>query len=229
MTLSEIIQLFRVENPEITTQVVSDVLLKKWCIQGDKEVCALTRCIVGDSTIVSVASSSVYDTKYDLEAEIDKFFDIDDFPGGGVSFDDEPLEKTTVAELDKEDSSWRTRSAGTPEKWYRRGKFLYFDYPVSTADLEIRVYTVLVSDDFVGDDTTPYNQLSHLELYHYGINKYLQWKAKAKVGKPNEAQAAQAEFLDYAKFMKSQIGGNKYSPIRVTSKEHLYHNPNSGR
>lgn len=229
MTLSEIIQLFRAENPEITSQVVSDVLLKLWAKQGDKEMCSLTRCIVGDATFSSVASSSVYDTKYDLENNIDNFFDIDDFPGGGVSFDDEPLIKTTVAELDKEDPSWRTRSAGTPEKWYRRGKFLYFDYPVSTADLEIRVYTVLVSDDFVGDDTTPYNQLTHLEPYHYGINKYLQWKAKAKVGKPNEAQMARAEFFDYAKFMKSQIGGNKFGPTRIVSKENLYQNPNLGR
>ena len=229
MTLSEIIQLFRAENPEITTQVVSDVLLKLWAKQGDKEFCALTRCIVGDATINSIASSSVYLTKYDLEANIDKFFDIDDFPGGGVSFDDEPLIKTTVSELDKDDPSWRTRSAGTPEKWYRRGKYLYFDYPVLTADKKIRIYSVLVSDDFVGDDTTPYNQLSHLTPYHYGINKYLQWKAKAKVGKPNEAQSAQAEFLDYAKFTKAQIGGNRYSPIKIVSKENLYNNPTLGR
>ena len=229
MILTEILDVFRAENPEITDRVISDVLLKKWAKQGDKEICAVTRCIVADATFDSVVSTTVYDTKYDLAALIPKFFDIDDFPGGGVSFDDEPLVKTTVAELDAEDSSWRERSAGTPEKYYRRGNYLYFDYPVDEAGLEIRVYTVLVSNDFTGDNSTPYNGLAYLEPYHYGIVKFLQWKAKAKVGKPNEGQLAAKEFSDYAQFMKRQIGGNKFSPIRITGNANLYHNPDAGR
>ena len=229
MILTEIIDTFRAENSEITDRVVSDILLKIWAKQGDKEICAITRCIVGDATFDSVASTSVYNTKYDLTAEIPKFYDVDDFPGGGVSFDDDPLTKTTVTELDAEDSSWRERSAGTPEKYYRRGKHLYFDYPILTADLEIRVYAVLVSDDFVGDDSTPYNGLTYLEPYHYGIVKYLQWKAKAKVGKPGEGQIAQKEFSTYATWMKQQISGNKFSPIRIQPMAGLYHNPTQGR
>ena len=216
MILTEIIDTFRAENSEITDRVVSDILLKIWAKQGDKEICAITRCIVGDATFDSVASTSVYNTKYDLTAEIPKFYDVDDFPGGGVSFDDDPLTKTTVAELDAEDSSWRERSAGTPEKYYRRGKYLYFDCPVKTSGLEIRVYAVLISDDFTGDDQTPYNGLSYLEPFHSVILKYLEWKGKTKVGKPGEAQAKRQEFIEYAQWMKSQLGGNKYSPIRFT-------------
>ncbi len=229
MTLTEILDIFRAENSEITERAISNVLLKVWAKQGDKEICAITRCIVGDATFNSVATTSVYNTRYDLTTQIAKFYDIDDFSAGGVSFDDDPLVKTTVGELDAEDSSWRTRSAGTPEKWYRRGKYLYFDYPVLTAGKEIRVYTVLVSDNFIGDDSTPYNGLTYLEPFHYGIVKFLQWKAKAKIGKPGEGQLAQKEFSSYAQWMKSQLGGNKFSSIRISALPNLYHNPSSSR
>lgn len=229
MILTDILDVFRAENSEITERVISDALLKKWCLQGDKEICAITRCIVGDATFNSVATTSVYNTRYDLTAQIPKFYDIDNFPAGGVIFDDDPLVKTSIAELDAEDSSWRTRSAGTPEKWYRRGKYLYFDYPILTAAKEIRVYAVLVSDDFIGDDSIPYNSLTYLEPFHYGIVKYLQWKAKAKVGKPGEGQLAQQEFSTYAQFMKSQLGGNKFSPIRIQPLGNVYSNPTQGR
>jgi hypothetical protein len=228
MTLTEILDILRAENSEITERAISNVLLKVWAKQGDKEICAITRCIVGDVAFNSVATTSVYSTRYDLTSQIPKFYDIDE-TFGGVSFDDEPLIKTTIAELDAEDSTWRERSAGTPEKYYRRGKYLYFDYPVLTADLEIRVYVVLVSDDFTGDDSTPYNGLQYLEPFHYGIVKFLQWKAKAKVGKPGEGQIAQKEFSTYAQWMKTQLSGGKSATIRMQPVANLYHNPSSSR
>ena len=43
MILADIIEFFRIENPEITTNRISDALLKKWCLPADKEVCAITR------------------------------------------------------------------------------------------------------------------------------------------------------------------------------------------
>jgi hypothetical protein len=194
--------------------VADDTVVKGWAFDADKEFCAITRCIVGDGTFNSIVSTSVYDTKYDLVALIDKFYDIDDYPGGGASFDDDPLIKTTVAELDEEDSGWRTSSAGTPEKYYRRGKYLYFDCPIATAGLEIRVYAVLISDDFTGINQLPYNGLTYLLPFHPGISKYLDWQGKGKIGKPGEAEKKRQEFLDYANWAKKQIGGNKYSPIR---------------
>ena len=216
MTLSDILEKFRRENPDVTIRVADDSTVKDWMLSADKEACAIARCIVGDVTFNSVTSTSVYNTKYDLVANVPKFYDIDNYPGGGVSFDDDPLDKTTVAELDQENEGWRTGSAGTPEKYYRRGKYLYFDCPVKTSGLEIRVYASLISDDFTGNDQTPYNGLSYLEPFHSAILKYLEWKGKTKVGKPGEAQAKRQEFIEYAQWMKSQLGGNKYSPIRFT-------------
>lgn len=229
MTLDDILTALRAECPDITDRVVTDPLLKIWAKQGDKEITAITRCIVSDYTFNSVTSSSVYTTRYDLTAMIPKFYDIDDFPGGGVSFDDEPLTKTTVSELDSEESGWRTRGAGIPEKYYRRGKYLYFDYPVSTANKEIKVYCSLISDDFTGDSSTPFNGLTYLEPYHVAIVKYLIWRAKLKVGKPNEGASAGKEFSEYIQWMKQQLGGNKFSTIRIKSKGNIYHNNNIGR
>jgi len=216
MTRSEIVQMFRVENPEITANVVSDALLHNWLLTGDKEVCAITRCIVSDVTFDSVVSTTVYNTRYDLTSQIPNFYDIDDYPGGGVSFDDKPMGKTTIAQLDKDSSSWRTRTAGEPRKYYRRGKYLYFDRPVSDSydGLEIKVYCVLISDDFNNDNITPYNQLAYLEPFHAALVLYLRWKAKAKVGKPADAQTAKQEFYDYCQFMKKTIQGGTTGPIR---------------
>jgi len=212
MTRAEIFDTFRSEYPEMTDRVISDTLLAKWCIVGDKYICAQTRCIVSDSTFTSVVSTSVYTTKYDLTALIPKFYDVDDFPGGGVIYDDEPLEKTTVSRLDAEDDGWRESSAGTPEKYYRRGQYLYFDCPVATAST-VRVYCVLVSDDFDAADKTPYNQLTYLEPFHYGMVKYLGWKAKCKEGKPTDSAAAMIELSSYIKDMKSSIASDKFAPI----------------
>jgi hypothetical protein len=214
MTRAEIIAMFRADNSEIPDRVISDAKLHNWALVGDKLVCAISRCIVADITFNSVVTTSVYDTRYDLIEKIDKFYDIDDYPGGGTSFDDKPLGKTTVAELDQETPTWRTRSAGTPKKYYRRGKYLYFDRPVDTADLEIRVYAVLVSDDFNNDNIIPFNQLTYLEPFHNAINKYLQWQAKLEVGKPQEAAKAEKDFYDFVAFMKKMITGGKVSPIR---------------
>lgn len=213
MTRTEIIELFRAENPKITDRVVTDTVLNNWCKVGDKDICAETRCIVGSTVFNSLVSTSSYSTLYDLTAEISKFYDIDDNPGGGVSFDDEPLEKTTISELDQQHKSWRTYSAGTPEKYYRWGEWLGFDRPIKTADKEIRVYSVLISDPFDADDKTPYNQLTYLEPFHYGIVKYLQWRAEGKVSKKEDAELARVEYFAYTARMKKMIGGGKFGNI----------------
>ncbi len=221
MTLTQILTMFRTENPEITERVITDALLKDWALVGDKEICAITRCIVSDATFSSVVTTSVYDTKYDLTALIDKFYDIDE-TYGGITFNNNPLKKTSIAKLDEDDESWRSRAAGTPEEYYRRGKYLYFDRPVKTAGLTIRVATILKSSDLTGINQKPYNELDYLEPFHYGVVKYLQWKAKEKVGKPGEGDKAAKEFYAYAEWMKKMTTGGKAVPIVFRPKKNLY-------
>lgn len=211
MTRAEIITMFRTENPEITIRVVSGPLLHDWCKVGDKEVCARTRCIVDqDGTTITTAEDDQY---WDLTSEISDFADIDEYPGGGVAYNDKRLKETTIAKLDDDCPSWRTRSAGTPLEYYRRGKWIYLDRPVNSLAHDLRIYAVLISDDFDDDGKTPYNQLTYLEPFHAGILKFLQWRAKSKIGKQQDASVAKQDFVDYTLWMKKEIGGMKFGPI----------------
>ena len=215
MTRSEIITKFREENPEITDRVLTDSVLNSWCIIGNQEICARTRLIV--TTTAEVINSVTGQEKYDLTT-ISKFFDIDEYPGGGIrrvatSGTKKRLIKKSISELDDMSSSWRTASSGTPRYYYRRGQYFgVYPKPDSTNDY-FEVDAVLIADDFDDDAKTPYNQLLHLKPFHYGIVKYLAWRAKAKVGKPQDAATAMAEYLDYLKWITKEIGGGKYNVI----------------
>ncbi len=215
MIRSEIIETFRQQCPEIPTRVISDVTLQSWLQAGDKEFCAETRCIVDvDGTQWLTAINDQY---YDLASKIANFYDIDDYPGSGVLYNGKRLTKTTMGELDMDNNNWRANAAGTPKKWYRRGKYLYFDRPIDTASLYVRVYAVLISDDWT-TDIAPYNALAHLEPFHPAMVLYLIKRAKAKVGKPEEAVAAAQEYMAYLQWAKKQLGGNKFAPIHFVPK-----------
>jgi len=203
--------MFRDDNPEITSRVISDSTLYNWCEVGDKEFCAETRCIVDqDGTAWNTA---VNDESYDLTSKITNFYDIDEWPGSGVLYNGKKLTKATMAELDLDAINWRARSAGTPKKWYRRGKYLYLDRPIDTVGTNyMRVYAVLISDDW-DSDVAPYNALTYLEPFHFGMVLYLQKRAKAKVGKEEESARAQAEYNAFVQWSKRQLLGNKSGPI----------------
>lgn len=218
MIRSEIVQMFRDENPEIPSRVINDTTLNGWCLLADKQFCAATRCIVDqDGTEWDSAEDDEY---YDLTDKITNFFDIDDYPGSGVLYNNKRLEKATMAELDQESASWRDRESGTPKKWYRRGKYLYLDRPIDTASIKVKVYAVLRSTDW-STDVEPFNQLEYLEPYTEAITLYLAKRAKAKIGKPEEAAAAQKEWVDYLAWAKQQLGANKFSPIYFRKKDSI--------
>ena len=223
MTREEIVAMFRRECPEITDRVVKDPVLHDWLLIGDKNFCTRTRCIVTDFTFNSVVSTSVYATKYDLTAQESKFYDIDDCPGGGVSFDDEPLDETSPAELDENNDGWRTSSAGVPEAYYRRGKWIYFDKPVETAGKVIRVYASLISDDFDDDSKTPFNQLTYLENFHSALIMYLKWRSKRN---KQEAREALSDYVDYCNWAKKEISGGKNRPVTFQPVTNMY-NPSN--
>lgn len=218
MNRTELITMFRNINPEMTVKRLSNSISYNWCEVGDKDVCAKSRCIVGEKTFDAVVGVDIYDlTDTGADWYIEKFFDIDEHPGGGVSYDDNRLKQTTIAELDDKTPSWRTNSDGTPEKYYRRSGKICLETPPDTAN-EIKVYTVLIADDFDNSSKTPFNQLSYLEPYHYAIVLYLTMRAKWKIGKREDAETAEAEYNAYISWMVKQLGGGKYGPIRFGKK-----------
>ena len=218
MIRSEIVQTFRDICPEIPSRVISDTTLHAWLSLGDKEFCAETRCIVDQDGTQWL--TAVNDQYYDLSSKVTNFYDIDDYPGSGVLYNGKRLTKTTMGSLDTEDISWRARDAGTPKKWYRRGKYLYLDRKAVTANLYVRVYAVLISTDWT-TDIAPYNALAHLEPFHPAMVLYLIKRAKAKVGKPEEVTSAYQEYASYLTWAKKQLGGNKFGPIFFVPKSRV--------
>lgn len=200
--------MFRNENPEITDRVISDALLNDWLLQGNKEVCASTRCIVDDGTTIGTTED---DTSWNLESNITNFFDIDAYPGGGVTYNKKRLEEVTMAQLDQEKPNWRSNSSGTPKKYYRRMDNIYTEKPIDSNAYDLKVYSVLKPNDFDDDAKSPFNELGYLEVYHYSMVLFLQKKAKMKISKETEEGKAGQEFAGYVIWMKKMLGGGKYT------------------
>jgi len=210
MIRSELVAKFREENPEITKRVITDVVLYSWLEEGNREICAKTRCIVDqDGTTIETSED---DQSWDLTNVIDKFYDIDSYPASVVVYNGKRLDKKTMAQLDAEKINWRSASSGIPKAYYRRGKWLYLDRPINEAADDLIIYAVLIPDDF-NDDVMPFNQLEYLENFHYSLIYYLQKRAKMKIGKSDEEVKALAEYDAYIRWMKSELGGGKYSAI----------------
>ncbi len=198
---------FRNENPEITQAVISDAVLNSWLLKGNIEVACASLCISTNTSIVF--NSAVGVQYYDLEANIAMFYAINDMPGGGVYYNNLPLKKATPAEMNYVKKTWKTSGNGTPIRYWRNGKYLWFEYPPD-AITPIAVDAFLLPNPFNDDSQTPFNQLAHLTPYHDSLSKYLQWKCKEKVGKDDEGMKAKAAYLDYVKWMKKMVkGGNQ--------------------
>lgn len=211
MTREEIINRFRQENPEITDRVITDTVLNSWCLVGDKEICTRNRLLKSEGTFTSVSGTR----QYDLTQEISNFYDIDDLPGGGVIYANDPLTYTTIAELDQTRPNWRSESNGTPKYYYRRNQYLYFNKaPSSGTTGTVRVYVILISDDFDDDSKLPFNQLTFLEPFHYSLVLYLTMRAKGKVGKPQEKQVSMQEYNDYLRWMKREVDRGTFHTIQ---------------
>jgi len=209
MIRSEVIDQFRQENTEIPSRVISDAVLEAWLKTGDKEFCSETRCIIDQGTTITTVANEQY---WDLTTEIAKFYDIDMKSTSAVTYNGKALVKSSMSELDMESKEWRARPAGIPLKWFRRGKYLWFDRKVDTAADDIVVYSVLVSDDWT-TDIQPYNNLDYLRPFHQAMVLYLTKKAKNKIAKEEEAIRANLEYQSYIKWCRSQLGTTQFGEI----------------
>ena len=213
MTRQELREKFRAENPEITDRVIGDATLNSWMETANEEVCCETRCIVTNET--EVFDSSTAGAFYDLESNITNFHDIDDMPGGGVYYDDEPLVKASPGEMNYKKRTWKSAASGTPKYYWRRGKYLWLHPAPDDDDIEIGVDCILRPDAFDSEDEEPFSGLGHLQAYSDAINKYLQWRCKSKVGKGEEAMTAEKDFASYVAWMKKRVKGSKYGSIYI--------------
>lgn len=213
MTMADIIQRFRDENPELTTDVISDATCVSWLTIGDSEVCTKCRLInVQDVEITPVVAQRDYDVTQIHES----FLDIDEMPGGGVvayyGTAYKHLTSTSKGWLDANNSQWRTVTDGKPLYYYRYGKNLCL-YPAPDSSVtRITCDIIILSDPFINMTQKPYNEIPYLANFHYALVLYLAWRGKAKVGKDLESDAAKKVYDDYVQWMVKTIG-RKYGPI----------------
>lgn len=215
MLMSDIIQRFRDENPELDQTVIPDATLMSWLLVGDQEVCMDQRLIVQEN----VSFNAVQGTNtYSLTTLNPLFFDINEsYMGGLVYYNTSGSYKRiypqSKAWLDNNMSQWRTAAQGTP-RWYYRSNSSVVVYP--TPDNTIKNFNidlVLLSNPFNNLGIMPYNQLPYLAPFHYALVLYLQWRAKIKIGKDDEGMTAYKTYQFYLQWMRKTIQGGRQGVI----------------
>ncbi len=213
--MSDIIQRFRDENPELDANVISDTTLMSWLLDGDLETCTKVRLINQEGlSIPAVIDQSTYD----MTNVSPLFLDIDESVGGGLVYYNtsgnyKRLEKVTKAYLENNNAQWRTASSGAPRWYYRYGKnIVVYPKPDSTIT-NFTVDLILLSNPFNNLNIMPFNQLPYLAPFHASLKLYLMWRAKIKIGKGDEADTALKAYGAYTDWMIKTIGGGKYGPM----------------
>lgn len=215
MLMSDIIQRFRDENPELDANVITDATLMSWLLVGDLEICTKVRLINQEGVSITAVSGQ---STYDLTLTSSLFLDIDEAIGGGLVYYNtsgsyKRITLKTKAWLDNNSSQWRTGSSGTPKYYYRYGKnIIVYPKPDSTI-VNFKADLILLSNPFNNLNITPFNQLPYLAPFHVSLVLYLQWRAKIKIGKAEEADTALKALNAYLDWMIKTIGGGKYGEM----------------
>lgn len=215
MLMSDIIQRFRDENPELDANVISDTTLMSFLLVGDLEICTKVRLINQEGFVIPAVTNQ---SKYNLTTNNPLFLDIDEAVGGGLVYFTtsgtyKRIYPKTKAWLDNNNSQWRTASPGIPRYYYRYGNsIIVYPTPNSTVSY-FTMDQILLSNPFNNLNIMPFNQLPYLAPFHQSLVLYLQWRAKIKIGKADEADTALKAYAGYVDWMIKTIGGGKYGEI----------------
>lgn len=213
--MSDIIQRFRDENPELDANVIPDNTLMSWLLVGDLEICTKVRLINQEGFVVTSVPSQ---SKYNLTSISPLFLDIDESIGGGVAYYNtsgnyKRIYPKTKAWLDNNSSQWRTATTGVPRYYYRYGNSIIV-YPTPSSVVSyFTIDCILLSNPFNNLNIMPFNQLPYLAPFHQSLVLYLQWRAKIKIGKADESDTALKAYDGYVQWMIATIGGGKYGEI----------------
>lgn len=213
MTMADIIQRFREENPELDANVIPDSVCTSWLTVGESEVC--TKCHLINVQDVEI-SPVVGQRDYDITKVNSSFLNVDEMPGGGIvayfGTAYKKLTNTSKGWLDANNSQWRTVADGKPLYYYNYGPNICIYPPPDSTITRITCDMILLSNPFINMNQIPYNEIPYLANFHYALVLYLTWRGKAKVGKDAEAATALSVYNDYIAWMIKTIG-RKYGPI----------------
>ena len=212
--MSDIIQRFRDENPEIDVNVIPDATLQSWLLIGDQEVCMDQRLITVENVNIPAIQGQ---NQYNLTSLNPLFFDVNESYSGGLVYytanQYKRIYPKTKAWLDNNYSQWRTAAQGTPRWYYRQNNYIVVYPTPDNTIINFNIDLVLLSNPFNSLNIMPYNQLPYLAPFHYALCLYLQWRAKIKIGKEEEGKSAYALYKYYLDWMRKLIQGGRQGEI----------------
>lgn len=134
-TIAEIITSVRYQINEATASFWSDAEITTYVNEGQEIIATETKCLSKYYTRV-LEAADIVNTR-----EVRLYSDYIALDQGGVLYDDEPLEQTSLKELDEYGGKdWRD-TTGTPTRFYFRGDMIGF-YPIPTAGDTIAYYGI---------------------------------------------------------------------------------------
>lgn len=215
MLMSDIMQRFRDENPELDQSTISDTTLQAWLLIGDQEVCMDQRLITVENVNIPAVTGH---NQYNLTSLNSFFYDINEsYSGGLVYYNNTGYYKRiypqSKAWLDNNYSQWRTATDGTPRWYYRQNNYIVV-YPTPDSTIvNFNIDLVLLSNPFINLNQVPYNAYAYLAPFHYALVLYLQWRAKIKIGKDEEGMAAYKLYQQYLQWMRKYVQGGRMGVI----------------
>lgn len=190
-----------VEDLNITSALESwtDTELNFLINQGQREICDETYCLYTSSSITTVAGTQ----EYTLDSDI-QFVD-------RVIYDNLPLVKKTIQELDREISTWLSTSSGTPTSYYiDYEKKRVGVYPKPGTGTLI-LYHQMIPTDLSSDADIPFNTVYKYYPYHHVIIDYVLSYIYYQIGDQKKYDWAQQRYyFGLNRFKRNVMSTNKH-------------------
>jgi hypothetical protein len=201
MTLGTIRNRFRLMMPEADTGVISNTNLDLLANDAVLDITRRTDCLQNYADQDVTASTQTYDTPSDSIKILGVYY------GGSSNW--EKLSCVTMDFLANEiDTDWLT-ATGTIYAYFfaERNKIGLYKIPTSAeaGTNYLRIYYVEQPDALVNDSDIPFNSVTNLYPYHELIILYLMFKVKQIVGKFEQSNQIEANYLIKCREMKVEL------------------------
>lgn len=199
MTLAQLLEQLRIELDDVEEDYLwSDAELTRYLNEAEKEACRRARLII-DSTLPDVTEINVTASTpvCDVDPRIIRILDV--IP----SWDNRPLRRTTMQEMNLQEPSWRERTDARPQHYiadYGTNQIRIFPIPTVSGLLRLRVYRIPIEEmqleqkDSIEPEIKP---MYHEKLIHWAKHRAYLKKDADTLDKNASAEALamfEAEF-----------------------------------
>lgn len=196
MTLSELIAQLRIELDDTEEDYLwSDAELTRYLNEAEKEACRRARLIIDSSNVeVTVIDVDAGDPVCDVDPRVIRILE------AVPTWDNRPLRRTTMQELNLQEPTWRDRVDARPQHYiadYATNQIRIFPIPSVTGQLRLRVYRIPLEDMAAEVDEPEIKPMYHEKLIHWAKHRAYLKKDADTLDKQASAEALamfEAEF-----------------------------------